>query len=188
MSQSISQFISKFQHGSRANLFRVEIPYLGEDCKFFCKASQIPGLTIEKIPVKYQNNNVYVHGDSDFPDWSVTIVNDKNYGIRKNLELWMTGIKSSGETSGSSNIKEYLKNFYVFQLDENGEDIQEYVFYHGWPTDLSPIDLSFDSPDTIQEYQVTFCYSFWERGGSLRNEVKDIFDSIKNDLKGILRF
>lgn len=188
MSQSISKFVSKFQHGSRANLFRVEIPYLGEDCEFFCKGAQIPGMTIDKIPLKYQNNNLWANGDTDFPDWTVTIVNDKNYGIRKNLELWMTNIKNSGETGGANSLKDFFKNFYVFQLDEKGREIQEYIFYHGWPTDLSSIDLSFDNPDTIQEYTVTFCYSFWERGGSLRDEAEDIIESIKNDLKGILRF
>lgn len=188
MAPSISDFVSKFQHGARANLFRVEIPFLGEDCKFFCKAAQIPGYTVDKIPVKYQNNNLYVAGDHEFPDWSVTIINDKNYGIRKNLELWMSSIKNRSMTSGAGNVKDYLKNCYIYQLDEKGNELEEYIFYHMWPSDLGSIDVSFDSVDTVQEYTVSFAYSYWEKGGTVFDTFRDSFDSIKSDLKGLFRF
>jgi len=182
---SISKFVSKFQHGARANLFRVDIPYLGEDCAFFCKAAQIPGVSIDKVPVRYQNNTLWVGGDNTFQDWSVTVINDKGFGIRKNLESWMSSIKNRTMTDGATNVKEYLRNCYVVQLDERGNDIKEYVFYHMWPTDLSQIELSFDNPDTVQEYTVTFAYSFWETGESIVEEFKDGIKSIKNDIRSI---
>jgi len=184
----IADFVSKFQHGARSNLFRVDIPYLGEDCRFFCKSAQFPGYSVEKIPVRYQNNNVYIAGDTDFPDWNVTIINDKNFGIRKNIELWMASIKNKNMTDGASNVKEYLRNCYIVQLDERGRELNEYIFYHMWPTDLSPIDVSFDNPDTIQEYTVTFAYSYWETGGSVLQTFKDANTSIINDIRSIFSF
>jgi len=184
----VNDFVSKFQHGARSNLFRVEIPYLGEDCKFFCKSSHFPGYNIGKIPVKYQNNTVFVAGDTDFPDWSVTIINDKNFYIRKQVELWMGSIKNKSQTNGATNVKDYLKNCYIFQLDERGRETAEYIFYHMWPTDLGQIDVSFDNPDTIQEYTVSFAYSYWEMGQSVKDVFKDTIESVKNDVRSLFRF
>ena len=97
---TIADFVAKFQHGARANLYRVEIPgRLSEDTKFFVKAAQIPSKTINKIEMRYLNNIIPVAGETaTFQDWSVTVVNDIGYGIRGELERWMNAIKQNDRT------------------------------------------------------------------------------------------
>lgn len=159
---SVADFVAKFQSGARPNLFRVDIPMLGEDMKFYCKAAQIPGKTINPIEMRYLNNVIPIAGDQTFQDWSLTIVNDKDFLIRKRIEDWMSSIKANNETSGYTGLQ-YFKQAFVHQLDQNADEIATYLFYNMWPTDLGAIDLSFDSADTVEEYTVTLRHSGFDK-------------------------
>jgi len=160
----IADFVSKFQHGARSNLFRLDIPAkLSADTKFFVKAAQIPGKTINKIEMKYLNNIIPIAGETaTFQDWSITVVNDIDYGIRKQLEAWMDSIKSNLETNGATNQNQYYADATVTQILQNGQDSNiSYTMKYCFPTDLGTIDLSFDNQDQVQEFQVTFALGGW---------------------------
>ncbi len=161
----ISDFVSKFQHGARANLFRVDIPgKISEDSKFYIKAAQTPSKTINKIEMRYRNNIIPIAGETAvFDDWTVTVINDINYGIRKELEDWMELIKTNDCTKGATNQSQYYTTAIVTQLNQAGEDVLSYEFYNIWPSNLSAIELGFDTQDTVEEYTVTFAYSHWKR-------------------------
>lgn len=158
MSYSVSNFISKFQVGARPNLFRVEIDMLGNNCPFMVKGAQIPGRSISKLPVAYLDNQFFIGGDTTYQDWSINIINDINFDIRFKLEDWMNIIKQQGETKGFSGW-DYFTNGIVTQLDGNGEDVVSYKLFNMYPVDITPIDLSWDTTSTIEEYQVTFSFS-----------------------------
>lgn len=163
---SIADFVSKFQHGARANLYRVDVPgKLSEDTKFFVKAAQVPSKTVNKIEMRYLNNTIPVAGETvTFQDWTVTVVNDTNYGIRTELEAWMNIIKVNDRTLGATNQNQYFSNASVTQILQDGNDSTVvYDFYNMWPSDMGTIELSFDSIDTVQEYTVTFAYTHWLR-------------------------
>ena len=163
---SIADFVSKFQHGARANLFRVDIPgRINEDSKFFIKSAQTPAKNIARIDMRYKNNIIPIAGETaTFDDWTVTVVNDTNYTIRKELEDWMDIIKQNDRTMGATNQSQYFSTAIVTQILQDGSDSNvAYEFNNIWPSTLSAIELSFDSQDTVQEYTVTFAYSHWNR-------------------------
>lgn len=180
---SINKFISKFHSGARTNLFRVEIPFLGQDLEIFCKGAQFPGHTIEKIPVYYQNNTIPVAGDIEFTDWTITIINDKTFYIRDNIEKWSQQIKSKFSTFGSTDIKEYFKDCNVYQLDENEKEVRGYRLYHAWPVDISPIELGYDTENSVEQYTVTFTYTYYEEDLNLLDAIKGAANDIKRDIK-----
>ena len=155
---SITNFLGKFQIGARPNLFRVEIPMLGNTCPFLVKGAQIPGRTISKTPVNYLDNQFFVGGDTTYQDWTINVLNDINYDIRFRLEDWMNSIKQQGQTSGVS-CWQYLKDGQVTQIGSKGEDVITYTMYNMFPVDVTPIDLSWDTTSAIEEYQVTFSFS-----------------------------
>jgi len=39
--------------------------------------------------------------------------------------------------------------------------LKTYTFVGIFPVDLSPIDVAWDSNDTIEEFTVTFQYDYW---------------------------
>ena len=72
------------------------------------------------------------------------------------------------ETAGDG----YMAHLFVKQLEKdgnlNGSMIREYKLWHAFPTNISQIDLAYDSNDQISEFTVEFQLSYWtaEKGGS----------------------
>lgn len=188
-STSINKLVSKFHHGARTNLYRVEVSFLGEDLEFFCRSAQFPGHSIDKVPVYYQNNKIYVAGDFEFIDWTLTILNDKTFTVRNNLELWADSIKAKYGTYGATNIKDYMKTAYIYQLDENEDEIRGIKLFHVWPSEISPIEVSYDTQDTFQEYSITLTYAYYEEDKGListvKSAAKDVRKTVKNSFRGI---
>jgi hypothetical protein len=52
--------------------------------------------------------------------------------------------------------------------------LKSYKFYGCFPTEVTPIELSYDSPDTIEEFGVTLQVQWWDAYDS---EGAKIFDS-----------
>jgi len=59
-----------------------------------------------------------------------------------------------------------MANLFVTQLEKDdtatGSAIRTYQLHHSFPTNVSQIDLAYDSNDQIEEFQVTFNYLFYE--------------------------
>jgi len=155
---TITEFLSQFQAGARPNLFRVEIPFLGERISFMAKGAQLPAKTISKVPVNFMDNIFYVAGDTSYQDWTVTVINDTDFSVKFALENWMNVIKTSGQTAGDKGWS-YLSEAYAIQLDALGNDIVTYKMFNVFPTDMSAIELSWDSKSTVEEMQLTLSFS-----------------------------
>lgn len=160
---SINQFLTKIGYGARANLFEVEILGLGDTVNFMCKGASIPSRTITSIPLKFRNVTLPIAGETNFVDWTITIINDVGFTIRKNLEDWMNSIRSANGYDVMTHKvgKNYYKYAVVKSVSNLDFSVYEYTLYNIFPTDLGQIDLSWDSPNTVQEYSVTFTYSHW---------------------------
>ena len=99
---NISDFKANLQGGgARANQFRVVLSFpsyvaggivVGQQAQFLCKSAQLPGSTVENVPVNYRGRVVNVAGERTFQPWSVTVLNDTNFSIRNALEQWQNGI------------------------------------------------------------------------------------------------
>lgn len=168
---SISEFISKVSHGARANLFKVFINDFGMgDIELLAKAASVPGRSMGLTELKYKNNIVKIPGDTtSFAEWTITVINDETFLTRNAFEDWMEGIKSANETFSfktnpiSTSIDLFTGTAEIVCITPNDDIIGAYKLFNIFPTDLSPIDLSWDSADTIQEYTITFAYNYWIR-------------------------
>ena len=93
--------ISKFKSvmkggGARPNLFEVvltEIPGGGEfdadEFSILCKAAALPASNVASIDVPFRGRIFKVAGDRTFDTWTVTVINDEDFKIRKAMETWM---------------------------------------------------------------------------------------------------
>ena len=145
------------------------------DLRFLCKAAQLPASTIAEIPVPFRGRILKVAGDRTFEPWTITIINDEDFNLRTAFEEWMNQMSDMTHATGLSNPSAYMTNAYVTQLGRNRrrgfnndqkQDINDgkqqsavlrnYKFVDVFPTEVSAIDLSYDSTDTIEEFTVTF--------------------------------
>ena len=168
------------QGGARSNLFRATIFWPNTDVRggadqniggdalhsFMIKTAALPGSTINSIPVPFRGRTLKVTGDREFQDWSVTIINDNNFTVRNAFERWHDAINGnasnvSGRGFNAANFDSYVANIEVEQLGRNGQAIKRYRLLGAWPTEVSPIDVSFDAGD-IEEFTVNFTYQWFE--------------------------
>ena len=165
----VDDFKSKLRGGgARPNLFKATINFPGyadgdpELTSFLCETAQLPGSTMGVIVVPFRGRQLKMAGDRVFAEWTVTIINDTDFAIRNSMERWMIGINSHSANSGLATPVEYEADLRIEQLDRAGENIKEYIFRGAFPTDLSPIDVSYASNDEIERFTTTFQYQYFD--------------------------
>jgi|TARA_B100001939_G_scaffold50496_1_gene39712 hypothetical protein len=175
--RTISDFKSRLVGGgARPNLFEVRMTDLpdfvddwpSETFQFMCKAAALPASNIAAIDVPFRGRIFKVAGDRTIDTWTITVINDEDFRIRNAMEAWMDGIAKLSNNLGATNPSAYMRNATVFQLgrgatprsvNSDGERnavLAEYEFIDIFPTNISQIDLSYDSSDTIEEFTVEF--------------------------------
>ena len=175
--RTISDFKSRLVGGgARPNLFEVRMTDLpdfvddwpSETFQFMCKAAALPASNIAPIDVPFRGRIFKVAGDRTIDTWTITIINDEDFRIRNAMEAWMDGIAKLSNNLGATNPSAYMRNATVFQLGRGANPrsknadgdrnavLAEYEFIDMFPTNISQIDLSYDSSDTIEEFTVEF--------------------------------
>ena len=66
------------------------------------------------------------------------------------------------DATGTQDPAEYQSDAYVYQLDRDGSTLRTYRFHDVFPTNISQMDLNYDTTDTIQEFTVEMQVQWWE--------------------------
>lgn len=158
---NISNFVGALRQGARPNLFEVRIGFLGDNIRFLAKGASLPPSTLGAIDAPYQGRMVKVPGNRTFEPWTITVYNDIDFAIRNQVEAWMNNINSHEGNVGYATVAGAYQQGQVVQLGRDGRIIRVYNIIDMFPTELSPIELAFDSNDQIEEFTVTFNYNYW---------------------------
>jgi hypothetical protein len=184
--RTISDFKSKLTGGgARNNLFEVELAFpdavrvsndVLQKSRFLVKAAALPASNIAAIDVPFRGRILKVAGDRTFETWTITIINDTDFSIRSAFEKWMNTINKLTDATGLTNPVDYQKDAIVKQLDRDGSVLRSYKFWDIFPTNISTIDLNYETTDTIEEFQVELQVHYWEafRGTSAQAGGEDI--------------
>jgi len=196
--RTISQFKSKLIGGGvRPNLFEVQVNFPdgvnlgiqndgggefdGDRFRFLCKAASLPASNVGNIDIPFRGRTLKVAGDRTVDDWSITVINDEDFGHRRAFEAWAQNIAQYGDSSGLTDPSSYMGQATVYQLGRNDAGQQgsnspatdskilaQYKFVDIWPTTVDAIELSYDTGDTIQEFGVTLKVQYYypERAGA----------------------
>ena len=168
---NINDFKAKLAGGgARANQFKVTMPFPGyaqvggeiEELAFLCKITQLPAMTVGFITVPFRGRQIKIAGDRTFADWTITVINDTNFKLRNAFERWSNGINNMTDGEGLTNPADYQVDAFVDQLDRNGATLKSYTLRGAYPTEIAAIELDYGNNDTIEEFQVTFNYQYFE--------------------------
>jgi len=210
--KTISQFKTRLAGGgARPNLFEVHIPTFPTaaaaagaawsseeqtDFRFLCKAANLPASNNGVIDVPFRGRILKVAGDRTFDTWTVTIINDEDFLLRTQFEYWMNAINKLTNNSGATNPASYMCDAHVSQLGRgvlkeatrnnastaDQTALRTYTFKDIFPTQISQIDLSYDTGDTIEEFTVEFQVNYFTIGGSM--EAASGSETTSGDQKG----
>ena len=176
--KNISQFKSKLiGGGARPNLFEVELTTLppnvvsdwdADRFQFMCKAAALPAQNIANIDIPFRGRIFKVAGDRTIDTWTITVINDEDFRFRNAFENWTQQIANLDDNMGTTDPSAYMVDAKVYQLGRGSEKssqnnggsenvvLKEYEFQNIFPTNVSAIDLSYDTGDTIEEFTVEF--------------------------------
>jgi len=184
--RTISDFKSRLSGGgARPNLFEVELAFpnaVGIDndvlqkSRFLVKAAALPASTIAPIDVPFRGRILKIAGDRTFETWTITVLNDTDFSIRSAFEKWMNIINKMSDATGLVDPEAYQKDATVRQLDRDGSVLRSYKFWDIFPTNISTIDLSYETTDTLEEFTVELQVQWWEayKGTSISAGGEDI--------------
>ena len=171
--RKITDFKSKLTGGgARSNLFEVELAFpsavsvegindILNKARFLVKTAALPASNIAPIEIPFRGRVLKIAGERTFDTWSITVLNDTDFSIRSAFEKWMNFINKVSDNTGSTNAEDYQADAYVYQLDRSGETLRKYHFFDVFPTQVAPIELSYDSAG-IQEFTVELQVQWWE--------------------------
>ena len=154
--------------GARPNLFKATInfpAYAGGDSEFtsfMVKGAGLPASVIANIDVPFRGRQLKIAGDRTFEPWTITVINDAEMRVRNSFETWMSGINNHVENTGLQNPTDYQADMIVEQLGKDGSVTKTYTLRGAYPTNISQIDLSYDTNDAIEEFTVEINYQYWE--------------------------
>jgi hypothetical protein len=196
VNSNIANFRSNFQGGTRPNRFLVEggisqpggAVYALSPFNFLVKATTLPASTIGVIPVPYRGRVLKIPGDRMFAEWAITIIDDGDTSIkgegadmtnlRSEFTRWSNAINSHvGNVTEDPNMSTLAQTWHVSMLSQkNDKKIRTISMHNCWPIEIAAVDLSYDSADTITEFQVNMAYDFWTEkstkgGGDITDQV-----------------
>lgn len=198
--RTLDSFKSKLTGGgARANLFECVIPVptwakpdgvvdFDEKLRMLVKTAGLPASTVSPIPVPFRGRTLNIAGDRSFDSWTITVINDTDFGIRRMIEKWMNGINKHQDTSGYINpngTNGYQQDITVHQLgrapytgasnaNTNVPILRTYKLYGAWPSGVGAIPLSYDDVNSIEQYDVTFEIQWWEAFKAGANGANDL--------------
>ena len=160
--------------GARANQYRVTVTpppgiAIGLDVRrtsFLVTASNLPAQTLGEIAIPFRGRSIYIAGDRSFDDpWTTTFMNDTDFMVRNAMELWSNGINDLANNTGVIAPADYQSDLTVEQLDRDDTVLKSYIFRSAWPTSIGSIELSNESADAIETFDVTWRYQHFEASG-----------------------
>ena len=169
--RTISDFKSKLTGGgARANIYEVVLTFpdivqpatdVLDKSRFLVKGARLPASNIAQIEVPFRGRALKIAGDRTFDSWTVTVINDTDFAIRSAFENWMNAINRLSDNTGLVNPADYQADCYVYQLDRDGQALRSYRFFDTFPTQVGPIELSYDAQG-IQEFTVELQVQYLE--------------------------
>lgn len=158
--------------GARPSLFNVYLSVptgIGIDnvsvdkFRFACRGASLPASSVASIEVPYFGRKIKVAGDRTFEDWTVTVYNDEDFGVRSMFETWSNALNRmvSNVRDPSLAAEQYKTDFEIIQYGKDGTELRSYQLVGAFPTQIGAIELDWDSANQVEIFTVNFAFDYW---------------------------
>ena len=174
MAFNVNDFISRGLEygGARPSLFEVLLyppASVGLDqstvqkFSFMCQAATLPPATMSSIDVPYFGRKIKVAGERTFENWQLTIMNDEDFKVRSLFERWSNALNAleSNVRGGGLDVENYKADLDVIQYAKDGTRIRSYTIIGAFPTDVSAIELNWNTTGSVETFTTSLAYDYW---------------------------
>jgi len=169
------------------------------------KTSSFPGKSNTTIDFKYKGRTIPIKGQVKYTQsWECTFYLTEDHTLKHELENWIEALdqqhnylnpsdtKSVRETQISHNAHGYTQTAYIYQRDfEDARDTAKYTLFNVYPTEISPVQVSYESRGELLEFTCTFTYSHYSmetiqgsQGNFIDQAVGKAFDAANGIIDG----
>jgi hypothetical protein len=163
MAESLTNFISGFKNPAKTNMYR--LVFKGENgaqipqgLEIRAKGAQLPTADIGVMEIPYKGRKIKIPAERSFAEWTVTIMETAEMGVRKTFEKWMSVMDAEDQIK--RNTAALCTIDVILLRPDNTTPAITYTLYGAFPSSLASVDLSFDEQTAPLEYSVTFQYSY----------------------------
>jgi len=137
-----------------------------ENDQFMVRSAQLPGKEIGDVSNLYWfGQNYKIGGDPTYADITLSFFNGVNFGLRQRFEEWHEKIADTVNNSrGAPN--DYKVEMVLSQLGLNNDIIAQYYCHGVFPKNVSTIELTQDSDNEVEKFDVSFNIDNWTNKGS----------------------
>ena len=156
--------------GARPNQFRVSLAFPGyvggvdPSYSLLVTGAALPASNVNPAIIQYRGREVKLAGERIFDPWTITVVNDSEFSLRRPFEAWMNGLNDRENNEGVLTPSSYQADIVVEHLDRNDEVLPggRYTLKNAFPINMSEIALQYAQNDIFEEFTVTFQVQYWE--------------------------
>ncbi len=166
---SINDFMQNFKGGgARADKFRAHVTYPSAVTTpsvqdyIVISTAELPGSTVSPTFVFFQGRQIPLFGDRQLEPFTMTILNDIDFGHRNAFETWLNAIQShESNIQSDPNYQNLLGVVQIDQLDRNDNILKTIKLMNAFPNMMSPIMLDYGATDQVEVYSISMSYSHW---------------------------
>jgi len=155
------------------------------------KATSTPSKSHQIIDFKYKGRSIPIKGQTKFGQtWECTFYLTEDHKLKQAFETWIealdqkhnymdvTTVADVSETQRIHSAGSYTTDIKLYQLNFDGDDTTAmYNMYNVYPIEISPVQYSYDAVGQVQEFTVTFAYSYYTLS-ALRGREGNFIDTL----------
>lgn len=202
--------------GARASKFEVIFEFTNpssapneNDVKALVKTTSLPSKSHQTIDLKYKGRSIPIKGQTKYSQtWECSFYLTQDHQLKHAFENWIEAIdeknnymkpSDGGAFLAETQSKHYNRSNYTTTIKIHQRDFDDstntasYTLFNVFPTEISPVSYSQESTGQIQEFTVTFAYSYFtsevnkgKAGNFVDNIVGKITDASKSIINGQL--
>lgn len=190
--------------GARATKFQVLFQFTNpksapsaEDMMVLAKTTTFPGKSHATIDFKFKGRSIPLRGQTKYTQtWECTFYLTEDHTLKNAFENWIEALDekhnymqalpaSVAETQRLHSVKKnYTTTIILYQRNfDDDQDTAVYHMHNVFPIEVSPIQYSYEQAGQIQEFTVTFAYSYFTMNtmkGRSGNFIDDLVDKWKS--------
>ncbi len=212
MSSAIQNIMQKtLGDGARASKFDVLFEFTNpktalppQDAMALVKTTSFPGVSHTTIDFKYKGRNVPIRGQSKYTQtWECTFYLTQDHALKHAFDNWIVALDEvhgyALQGQGGAYLNDtrklhaqrgYTTTIKLYQRDfDDTSNTAEYTLYNVYPTEVTPIQYGYDSTGQVQEFTVTFAYSYFTTNilkGGAGNFIDTLVGKIKDASKSLV--
>jgi hypothetical protein len=168
-SQTIAKFYTVAQSKDFARQYQFRVTQLAntnlnQDQLIYLESANLPGRTINNIPVPFMGLQFNVPGTASYPGsdaWNVTFRCDQNYNIRALLENATFNTFDNAASTGNFNIARSSSRVVLELLGKKMDVLRRYVLVGAYVVSVGDMAYNLADAGTVQTVNATLAYQYW---------------------------